>query len=172
MSGGQIQVSKVDDKLKELGFEPEGGGESALAGIEDVEERIGATLPEGYRRFLKTYGGGMFSEDVYYREHDRAVLFGWLFEADEILDAIESFSEVLPESMVPIGDDGGGNLYCLGFTGSDENNVYFHDHSAGWQADAQSYEERGEEVPADIRYQTVYRIADSFEEFIESMSKE
>lgn len=163
-------MSMMDDKLRELDLKPEGG---KPAKVEAIEERVGATLPEGYRRFLTMYGGGMFGEDVYYsdQKQDGPVLFGWFFDPEEVLDAIESFSEVIPESMIPIGEDGGGNLYCLGVKGGDENGVYFHDHGVGWRADAEEHVERGEEVPPDIRYQTVYRISDTFEDFVASMSK-
>ena len=71
-----------------------------------------------------------------------------------------------------MGDDGGGNQFCLGVSGEDFGKVYFHNHSIGWHADAERYRERGEEVPTNIRYQTVYEVARSFEQFILNMVKE
>ena len=88
------------------------------------------------------------------------------------MDAVNTYREVLPETIIPIGDDGGGNQFCLGVRGKDVGKVYFHNHSIGWHADAEAYRERGEEVPVDIHYQTVYVIAPSFEQFILNMVKE
>lgn len=74
--------------------------------------------------------------------------------------------------MIPIGDDGGGDLYCLGVTGDDRNKMFFHDHNIGWQADAEVYAARGESIPADLHHQTVDLIGDSFESFILGLSSE
>lgn len=167
-------MSKIDEKLSALGIEPESGGEftpMTEAEVREIENRIGATLPEGYRRFLTTYGSSLFGQDVYYRDqkYSDPVLFGWFFGANSLHGAIEPYSEALPKGIIPIGDDGGGNLYALGVTGGDKNKVFFHDHTIGWNADARKFIERGEDVPAALRYQTVYQIADSFETFIDGM---
>ena len=66
----------------------------------------------------------------------------------------------------------GGNTFCLGVRSPDAGKVYFHHHSIGWHADAERYVQRGEPVPAGIRYQTVHQIAGSFLEFINAMEPE
>lgn len=90
---------------------------------------------------------------------------------DELVDVVDTYREVLPKTIIPIGDDAGGNQFCLGLDGKDFGKVYFHNHGLGWHADAEAYRERGDEVPESIRYQTVYEIASSFEQFILKMVK-
>lgn len=155
----------IEEKLKALDVNPR--SPLSVKEIEQIEAKIGEDLPDAYRRMLVTYGGLSFN-DVFY--HDPKVgqptRFGWFFDYSELVDAVKSYAEAIPENMIPVGEDGGGNLYCLGIAGGDRNKVFFHDHCIGWQADAEKYIERGEPVPAGLRYQTVYLIGESFESFI------
>lgn len=162
-------------KLAELGIEPLSGATFVPLSERDIEQlqnKVGASLPEPYKQFLATYGAATFSVFVNCTPHSDPLLFGWFYGLDELTDAVDTFKEVLPEGIIPIGDDGGGNQFCLGVRGKDFGKVYFHNHSIGWQADADAYRERGEEVPEAIRYQTVSEIAPSFEQFILGMVSE
>lgn len=170
-------MSQLDDKLLELGIQPMEGEDFVPASeveIREIEERIGESLPKSYRQFLKTYGSSLFEDDVYYFDPElgKSVLFGYFLGLDEILDAMESYEETIPKSMIPICDDGGGNICCLGVVGADRNKVYFHNHSVGWYDNAQKYLEAGENLPSNIQYQTVDLVSDSFENFIISLHKQ
>ena len=143
-----------------------------IENIAQLQGQVGASLPEAYKQFLMTYGHSMFSGEVNCTPQGDPLYFGWFYGFDELVDAVDAFREVLPETIIPMGDDGGGNLFCLGVSGKDSGKVYFHNHGIGWHADAEKYRERGEGVPANIRYQTVYEVAQSFEQFILNMVKE
>ena len=164
----------LTQKLRQLGAKP-GSGESyrpfTEAQLDEVEAQTNGRLPTSYRQMLTTLGGCMFAAPVYFNDPQAKmpVMFGWFFGFDELLDAIRSHEEVLPDGVIPIGDDGGGNLYCLGVKGDDLGKVFFHDHGVGWDEEAQDYLARGEELPLRLRYQTVYLLANSFDEFVNSM---
>jgi len=163
------------EKLAKLGLEPYGGKEFQPASPEEIaglEKTIGARLPEDYRQFLLAYGPSTFSALVNCTPAAEPLYFGWFFSAAEVLTAIDGWEDALPESIIPIADDGGGNAFCLGVRGADAGKVYFHNHSAGWHADAERLIERGDPVPPDIRYRTVHQIASSFRELIDRMQPE
>lgn len=140
--------------------------------LAQIQDKIGDSLPEAYKEFLLTYGRSMFSGEVNCTPQGDPLYFGWFYGFNELVDAVDTFGGVLPETIIPIGDDGGGNQFCLGVNGNDFGKVYFHNHGIGWHADAEAYRVRCEEVPADIRYQTVFEVAPSFEQFIFNMVKE
>jgi hypothetical protein len=168
-------MSPFTGKLAELGIEPMRGEAFepfSKENIAHLQEKVGASLPDAYKQFLAAYGHSMFSVEINCTPQGDPLYFGWFYGFDELVDAIDTYREVLPETIIPIGDDGGGNQFCLGVSGKDFGKVYFHNHSIGWHADAEKYRERGEAVPADIRYQTVCEIAPSFEQFILNMVRE
>jgi SMI1/KNR4 family protein SUKH-1 len=168
-------MSSLSDKLVELGIEPLDGGsfqpftESQIA---ELRRKVDAQLPEKYERFLTVFGCSGFSREVNCTPTDKPLYFGWFFGFDELLLAIECSRETLPESIIPIGEDGGGNAFCLGVAGKDFGKVYFNNHCLGWHADAESLLRQGKEVPSDIRYGIVHEVAPSFEQFIMNMSNE
>lgn len=163
------------EKLTGLGIKPMGSDTFepfSEQEIGKVEEAIGTALPANYKKYLSTFGRALLGTDVKCTSSDNLLLFGWFFGFTELLDAIDDLEDNLPETIIPIGEDGGGNMFCLGVAGEDAGKMYFHDHNIGWHADAESYLEKNEPVPSDIRYQTVEEIATSFEEFINNMQKE
>jgi hypothetical protein len=168
-------MSSFTSKLAILGIEPMSGQAFEPFSEENIarlQKKVSAPLPEVYKQFLMTYGRSMFSAEINCRPHEGPLYFGWFYGFSELMDAVETYREVLPETLIPIGDDGGGNQFCLGVKGKDSGKIYFHDHSIGWHSDAEAYLRRGARVPPDIRYQTVDEIAPSFEQFILNMVKE
>jgi hypothetical protein len=76
----------------------------------------------------------------------------------------------MPDTMIPIADDGGGNQICLGIKGKERGKVYYWDHHNEW--DEQDYlEDYGEPMPPEVKFQNVYLIAKSFEDFIQRLEK-
>ena len=120
-----------------------------------IEVLIKGSLPTAYRNFLSTYGGASF-DSVYYDDNGVSVQFGWFFDFEELCSALDSYSDSIPGNMIPVGEDGGGNLYCLGIRGSVLGRLYFHDHSIGWDTE-------------EDRQETVYKIANSLDAFINGM---
>jgi hypothetical protein len=158
----------MNSKLNALQVQPQ--APLSEAQLKEIESRVGHELPSSYRHILGTYGGMSF-DSVFYPDliSRDAVRFGWLFDYSELIGALEDYSDSIPDTLIPIGEDSGGNIYALGVSGRDYNKLYFHDHSIGWQSDAEAYLERGEPIPPDLPYQTVELIGESFEAFIESL---
>ena len=170
-------MSSFTRKLTELGIEPMSKEKirAVLEGEYCAATKQGRRIAsETYTQFLATYGLLLCSQEKStVRPQGDALYFGWFYSFDELVDAVNTYREILPETIMPIGDaDGGGNQFCLGVSGKDFGKVYFHNHGIGWQADAETYQERGEDVPSNIRYQTVNLVASSFEQFILNMVKE
>jgi hypothetical protein len=159
------------------GIEPAVGSEfNPLdeAAISAIESAIGATLPPTYRAFLATYGATIFSESVYFRpdtpfppkysKSNRGIL-GALFgqahpkfpkaKSISVLHMIDVLRESISKDMVPIGDDGGGDVICLRIRQKPLGAVYLWDH-----------ENRG-------RSETdIYPVSASFDEWITHLATE
>jgi hypothetical protein len=105
-------------------------------GVRDTEintssAELGVELTGGYRLFLKRFGwGGVGSIE----------LFGLGVDVPPYLSLTamarserEEMSPALPARLIPLMNDGGGNLYCLDVRVSGEPPVVFWDHTAGEQ---------------------------------------
>jgi hypothetical protein len=133
-----------------------------------VEKQLGITLPEPYRRFLVRHNGGRprpgtfqfgpVSEPysgsvvdwflaVYEGEHNNFEHYFHTYKLNE---------RRLPENLVPIAHDPGGNLICISVSGKDVGAVYFWDH------------EREEGPPGEA----VSLIATSFDDFLAGLGRE
>jgi len=168
-------MTRLAGKLADLGIEPlDGETFQPFSGVQIAELRrtVNAQLPEEYERFLAAFGRSGFSRLVNCTPSAKPLYFGWFFGFDELLLAIECCRETLPETIIPIGEDGCGNLFCLGVAGKDFGKVYFNHHCIGWRADAEALLRQGKEVPPDIRYRVVHEVAPSFEQFITNMVNE
>jgi hypothetical protein len=167
-------MTSIDENLARLGITPVGSEmfePFSLREVAKIEEMIAAQLPETYKRFVMKYGKAMFSTGADSTPSKKPVNYCCFFGFEELVTAIECLKETLPETIIPIGDDSGDIVLCLGISRRDMGKVYIHNSGWGWHADAESYVERGQPVPSDIRYQTVEEIAPSFEEFIKNMEK-
>ncbi|WP_438033472.1 SMI1/KNR4 family protein [Sorangium sp. So ce204] len=96
--------------------------------IAAAERRLGINLNGEFREFLRVYGwGGILSVELY-------GLGGDVPSHLDLVRITESergeMSPRLPGYLVPIMNDGGGNLYCLD-TRVDEPPVVLWDHEAG-----------------------------------------
>jgi hypothetical protein len=111
--------SRLDRQLGKGASEPE---------IIVAEKRLGIGLHGEYRDFLRTFGWGGAAD---------IEIFGLGADVPPYLDVVRiaesertEMATNLPVALVPIMNDGGGNLYCID-TRSDEPTVVFWDHEAG-----------------------------------------
>ncbi|EAQ80294.1 hypothetical protein DSM3645_19898 [Blastopirellula marina DSM 3645] len=76
------------------------------------------------------------------------------------------FAGRMPDSLIPIGDDGGAGQICLGIKGNEMGAVFYWDQ-ANEPLDEDDYEEDfGVPRPPEIMFQNVYQIAESFDDFL------
>ncbi|MFE8604948.1 SMI1/KNR4 family protein [Archangium violaceum] len=105
-------------------------------GVSDAEIDIASVeleveLTGGYRLFLKRFGwGGVGSIEI----------FGLGVDVPPYLSLLpltrserEEMTPALPVHLIPLMNDGGGNLYCLDSRGVREPSVVFWEHTAGEQ---------------------------------------
>ena len=103
--------------------------------IEAFEKRQGISLPDAYKTFLLTTNGGEPTPD-------RLIISGWRgkstcvsrffglsegghYDLEKSLSGVEDY---VPTGFVPIAEDSGGNLLCLGIKDTHAGKVFFWDH--------------------------------------------
>lgn len=103
--------------------------------IEDLEKTLQVNLPAQYRRFLIAYNGGVPVPDVVDVEGvpgsptDIQVFFGidQAIESSDLIWNWQTFSGRIPETLLPIACDSGGNLFCLSLSAGALGHVFFVD---------------------------------------------
>lgn len=153
--------------------------------IADFERKHELVLPGLYREFLQRYGMSAFDNyidinsvtplppEVFPSGKGHFGLFfgGWTSEDEEYSLEWNSncYCGRVPHSLLPIGGDGMGSLICLGTSGNELGKVYYWDHE-NEPLDDDTYEEDfGQTIPTEVKFQNVYRIADSFDDFLERL---
>jgi SMI1-KNR4 cell-wall len=135
--------------------------------IGQVESRLSIRLPHDYKSFLLSHNGGrtepwmMF--DIHGNESDSHAIAGFFFgiggDSNIDLEAnVRAYSDRVPENILPIASDPGGNLLCISVSGKDEGKLYFWTHE-------EECEEGG--IPS---YENLYPVADSFENLLQSLT--
>ncbi|MBU5316216.1 SMI1/KNR4 family protein [Clostridium bornimense] len=85
----------------------------------------------------------------------------------------EAFKECLPdpEKIFPFADDGGGNYYFFDYRDDDkEPSIVFIDHEESIEADELDEDELEERTVAEWLEFNLYRVADSFSEFLDKIT--
>ncbi|WP_010302603.1 SMI1/KNR4 family protein [Candidatus Odyssella thessalonicensis] len=134
--------------------------------LEALEEVWRCSLPKPYRDFILKHNGGLPQPCRFYFKElkDNGSYVDFLFGIrrgfnENLLMNIELYRDRVPNNMIPIGDDPGGNLILISLKGPDRGKVYFWDHEM--EADSAQGE-----VPD---YSNLTLIADSFDEFINNL---
>lgn len=160
------------------------------AQIESLETTIGFALPNDYRHFLSTFGGGVaFNEQIgfdpikqtpeYLHAKElglpnflfEGAIVGTFFGSDDGLPkhlqtqwALQTYTQRLPDRALPIADDGAGNLICLIARADGSSAIYWWDHENEW--DEADYEDDvGQPMPEAAKFQNVYLVGESFSDF-------
>jgi hypothetical protein len=176
------------------GIGPVGGGEFMPMTDDEIaaiEEQLGVRLPEAYRKFLATYGASAFrgaSPDnpyIVFRSltplpshitKTEKALFDAFYGRERhehdtysLRERTRVFSGRMPESIIPIGDDGGAGLICLGVKGAEAGKVYYWDQQNEPLDEEDYLEDYGEPRPPEAMFQNVHLIAESFEDFLQRL---
>ncbi|GAA2447358.1 hypothetical protein GCM10010191_75780 [Actinomadura vinacea] len=95
--------------------------------LAELEERLGARLPESYRKYLQAQDGGTLAS---YNNQGIEIIFGIgdVPEWASLWPALNSRGDVIPHGYVPVGTDAGGSLFLLAVTGHDRGSVWYHSH--------------------------------------------
>jgi hypothetical protein len=106
----------LDAHLKSLGIAPLGDAFEPIA--QDVWQPIEAAasgrFPPVVRWLFDRFGGFHFEEGALYdTPRARKNLFGWFMSGADLANAFDATRESMPDSLVPIVDDGGGNYLSV-----------------------------------------------------------
>lgn len=155
--------------LESLGIIPFGASSFNRASKEEVqalEKRLGNNLPSELRTILLLYGETTFDNEVIFIGEDGGrYIFGSFFGFHSILEAVKSPPGQFPPGCLAFGDEGLGNLYCLGLEGNLEGKVMYWDHEIGWGS-AESYVTQGLLIPANVIAPCLRMLAASFGAFL------
>ena len=107
---------------------------ASLAGVQEVdsfESKLIESLPNEYRQFLEQYNGGKPSK--YFHRSGQVIRYFFAL-TDETIYSLEYHYQIytlakrMPENMLPIATDFGGNCFCISVGGPDKGKIYFWDH--------------------------------------------
>lgn len=142
-----------------------------LSKIKAIENLIGLTLPDEYKQHLLKYNGGQclpncfkFTENnnetyssidwflaIYDGEHDNLENYITIYKIEE---------RRLPQHIVPIAHDPGGNLICISCGENDYGHIYFWDHEK--EISNTTYLETR-------KYNNLYHVASSLNKFFDNL---
>ena len=135
--------------------------------LKTIEMYLEFKFPEQYKIFLINHNGGEIDKKIFCFKNDSTDgsvldrLFGFVpNEYKNILVYYRIYKNRIPKYMFPIGYDPFSNLIILSIKGVDRGKVYFWDHDF----------EVEDGVEPD--YSNLTLIADSFDEFINSLESD
>ena len=141
-----------------------------LSQIENLERYISLKFPESYKNHLLKYNGGQCNPNVFnFTENGESTQsnIDWFLaiydgEYDNLQDYIKDYKideKRLPNHILPIAHDPGGNLICISCGRKDYGYIYFWDHE----------NEVDYQVSGDDDYSNLYLIEDDFDKFINGL---
>ncbi|MCE3200953.1 SMI1/KNR4 family protein [Paenibacillus sonchi] len=138
----------------------ETNGPLSMEQIEKFESKHGISLPDQYKGFLQEFNGGRPVPKMFKISDEQGpdivrLFFGIGDMYGNLDENIKIYEDRLPIGFVPIGNDPGGNVICIGTDEEFAGKIYFWDH------------EEEPEDPDDMS--NVYLLANSFSDFLEQM---
>jgi hypothetical protein len=100
--------------------------------IQQLEEKLRFKLPDAYGSFLLEFNGGFPSPNIFWINEDEkesklSIFFG--IAEGKPTDIYENYLfDGLPEGILPIGRDPGGNFICIGILPANSGEIFFLDH--------------------------------------------
>lgn len=188
--------SKLNKKLKEQGISAPYGDRCfpmSEQELSDLEQELGARMPELFRTFLLHYGGSSIDADVVKFEPIETLDTGnpgpgWLGafygggDANggcHLATMVHYYKGRMPEALIPICSEGGGSQICIGIM-EDELGVKQDVVGKVWYwsffdeplDEADYLEDYGEPRPVEAWWWNVRLIANSFEELFDRLTVE
>ncbi|NHZ32461.1 SMI1/KNR4 family protein [Massilia rubra] len=159
--------------------------------ITELEKMLNIRLPDDYRVFLATYGASLFKGES---DEKPYVVFSSVEQLPAhvtgdgfaLLDAsygangegayslatrVGFFRGRMPESVIPIADDGGAGQICSGVSDGDEGRIFYWDMRHEALSEEEYLEDYGEPRPAQAMYENMYLVAGSFDQFLYALRK-
>jgi hypothetical protein len=151
-------------KLDKIGTFTINDGEPRIADeyISALENALSTTLPSGYRSFVEAIKAplGIYSPSFDAEGGEGSVVSVFFAEdpkkSYDLLDTHRRYMGRVPSSLLPIANDPGGNLVCIGIAAPDLGKVYFWDHER-------------ESTSGFPHRDNIFKIADSFGTFIDQL---
>jgi hypothetical protein len=132
-----------------------------------LETQLGILFPDGYRFILLNYGESRFSNDIWFQGEDGGrYCFGSFFGIESLKENLDSAPYDFPPGLVAIGDEGLGNLYCLGISGTKLGQVWYWNHEVGWGEQAERYREQQLPIPEHIPFSCLRLLAPTFDSLV------
>lgn len=146
----------------EIKDQEESLSESAIPAI---EKRLGFSLPNEYRDFLKISNGGSPVPDAVKYEGEYFDYVSMFYSvrrnaySNDLFRNIEEYRELIPSHYLPIGESPGGDVFCLSLKNEDYGAVYY------WNHEEANYDGEPWEM-------NMIKLAASFNEFLDSLYEE
>jgi cell wall assembly regulator SMI1 len=94
--------------------------------VNRLEQRVGRPLPPEYRDYLRQQDGGRLDNNN--RAINTVFGVGDVPEWASIWDVLETYSERVPDWLLPVADDAFGNLFAVSLRNQDRGSVWFWNH--------------------------------------------
>ena len=115
------------------------------SGVLVLEGFLGSRLPEDYRKFLMQNTGERPTKTSFDIPGEGESSVQYFFpllsktKTETIPYKSKLYAERMPEELLPIGADPGGNVISLAFKGKDRGGVFFWDHEQEADKEDQPY---------------------------------
>ncbi|MCH8620574.1 SMI1/KNR4 family protein [Undibacterium sp. TS12] len=153
------------------------------------ERQLDCRLDDVYREFLLSYGASTFAGKSVDHPHvgfrsiqtlpahitsTKLALFNAFYGDDQLpayslLVRHAFYLGRLPQSMIPIADDGGAGQICLGISGEDKGKIFYWDQRHEAQCEEDYMEDFGEPRPPEALRQNLYLVALTFIDFLKQL---
>jgi cell wall assembly regulator SMI1 len=146
-----VKIEKMDKK-------PYNSLETAIEStLAEFEKKIGTRFPEDFREsFIKSNGIELSASTFKISAEQGASRVHEVYKRN-LENQWNVFKNRIPYTIIPFASDPFGNQLCIGVTGDEKGKVYFWDHEMEGEEDEQPY------------YENVYKIAESFQDFLSGL---